>query len=113
MLKENQYPAILFYSSRRKGGGPRPPGPQPFSINRGLSTLTLGFRLALRPPSGQRWGQPSPARSPWRSPGSFPPVFPSEVDGPLTMVATGQQAQATGVDTGPGYRPRQAKSRGK
>ena len=41
------------------------------------------------------------------------PRFPSQVDGPLTMVATGQQAQATGVDTGPGYCPRQAKSRGK
>ena len=41
------------------------------------------------------------------------PAWPTWMEMHSRMVATGQQAQATGVDTGPGYRPWQAKSRGK
>lgn len=75
MVKENQRPAIPFYSLRIKGGGPLPHGPQPFSTNRGLSTLTLGSRLALRPPNGQRWGSPLQLEALGDAPARFPP-FP-------------------------------------
>lgn len=76
MMEESECPAISSLRSRRKRGASLSfSGPQLFSKNRGLSTLTLASRLALQMDSAGL--SPLLAMGPLRSSGSLFPVFPS------------------------------------